>query len=241
MMTASGQIEETGSIGIIGAMDMEVQLLQEMMIPRATERTGGLEFSVGRIGDESCVVVQCGVGMVNAAACTQALIDNFDVRCVINTGVAGSLDESVGVGDLVIATDAVNWVMDVQNLGYEAGQTPGAPAPYWKTSDELRAAAEAAAQADGIDAHEGRVASGDRFVRDADEKAHIASTFGAVCCEMEGAAIAQVCDGNGVPCAILRVISDNADGSNAEDYPTFEAKAAKKCAALVSRLLSKLA
>lgn len=240
-MTASGPNNEAGSIGIIGAMDMEVQLLQEMMIPKATERTAGLEFSVGRISDEPCVVVQCGVGMVNAAACTQALIDNFDVHCIINTGVAGSLDGRVGVGDLVIATDAVNWVMDVQNLGYTAGQTPGSPSPYWKTADELWAAAKAAAQEDGIEAHEGRVASGDRFVRDADEKARIASTFGAVCCEMEGAAIAQVCDGNGVSCAILRVISDNADGSNAGDYPTFEAKAAKKCAALVSRMLPKLA
>lgn len=223
--------------GIIGAMDLEVELLKEAMVGATIETMGGCEYACGTIDGVPCVVVQGGVGMVNAAACTQALIDRFDVGCVVNTGVAGSLAAAVGVGDVVVATDAVNWAMDVRNLGYAPGQTPGLPSSFLPTSDALREAAVEAAQAEGAVAHEGRVASGDRFVRETAERQRIAETFDAVCCEMEGAAIAQVCQANGVPCAILRAISDTADGTNAVDYPTFEAAAAHQCAAITRRLI----
>lgn len=224
--------------GIIGAMDLEVELLRASMADAAMEAVGGCEYAHGRIDGVDCVVAQCGVGMVNAAACTQALVDRFQVGCVVNTGVAGSLAPAVGVGDVVVATDAVNWMMDVQNLGYAPGQTPGLPSASLPTSDKLRAAAVAAARAEGAAVCEGRVASGDRFVRSPAERQRIASTFGALCCEMEGAAIAQVCQANGVPCAIVRAISDTADGSDAVDYPTFEAAAARQCAAITRRLLA---
>ncbi len=223
--------------GIIGAMDLEVELLKEAMADAVIKTIGGREYAHGIIDGVPCVVVQCGVGMVNAAACTQALIDRFDAGCVVNTGVAGSLAPSVGIGDVVVAIDAVNWAMDVQNLGYAPGQTPGLPSAFLPASDALREAAVEAAQAEGAVAHEGRVASGDRFVREAAERQRIAETFGAMCCEMEGAAIAQICQANGVPCAILRAISDTADGTNAVDYPTFEAAAARQCAAIARRLI----
>ena len=223
--------------GIIGAMDLEVELLKEAMADANLETVGGCEYARGTIDGVSCVVVQCGVGMVNAAACTQALIDRFGVGCVVNTGVAGSLAPEVGVGDVVVATDAVNWAMDVQNLGYALGQTPGLPSAFLPTSSELREAAVEAAQAEGATVHEGRIASGDRFVREIAERQRIAATFDAMCCEMEGAAIAQVCQANDVPCIILRAISDTADGANAVDYPTFEAAAARQCAAITCRLI----
>ena len=223
--------------GIIGAMDLEVELLKEVMADAAVETIGGCEYASGTIDGVPCVVVQCGVGMINAAACTQALIDRFDVGCVVNTGVAGSLAPEVGVGDVVVATDAVNWVMDVQNLGYAPGQTPGLLSAFLPTSGELRETAAEAARAEGVSIHEGRVASGDRFVREASERQRIASAFDATCCEMEGAAIAQVCQANDVPCAIIRAISDTADGTNAVDYPTFEAAAARQCAAITRRLI----
>lgn len=226
--------------GIIGAMDLEVELLKEAIVGAVIEMIGGREYIRGSLDGAPCIVVQCGVGMVNAAACTQVLIDRFEVGCVVNTGVAGSLASSVGVGDVVVATDAVNWVMDVQNLGYAPGQTPGAESAFMSTSDPLRTAAVSAAQEEGATVYEGRVASGDRFVRDAAERQLIAQTFNAACCEMEGAAIAQVCQTNGVPCAILRAISDTADGSNAVDYPTFEAAAARQCAAITRRLIASL-
>ena len=223
--------------GIIGAMELEVELLKGAMADAAIETVGDCEYACGAIDGVPCVVVQCGVGMVNAAACTQALIDRFKVGCIVNTGVAGSLATEVGVGDVVVATDAVNWAMDVQNLGYAPGQTPGLPSAFLPTSDELREAAVEAAQAEGAAVHGGRIASGDCFVREAAERERIASAFDAMCCEMEGAAIAQVCQANDVPCAIIRAISDTADGTNAVDYPTFEAAAARQCAAITRRLI----
>lgn len=205
--------------------------------PRVT-RVAGMDFCEGTIGGVPCVVVRCGVGMVNAAACAQALIDRFAVNAVVNTGVGGSLDATIDIGDVVVATDAVNWPMDVANLGYAAGQTPGMDVLAFPADASLRAAAVTAARAEGVAAHEGRVASGDRFVRDAAEKERIATAFGARCCEMEGAAIAQVCHLNAVPCAIVRAISDKADGSDAVDYPVFEAAAARHCATLVRRMIA---
>lgn len=233
-----GRFEDARPIGIIGAMDLEVELLLGAMEDAATQMVAGRPCACGTIGGAPCMVVQCGVGMVNAAACAQALIDRFAVACVVNTGVAGSLSASVHVGDVVVAADAVNWMMDVQNLGYAPGQTPGSPSAAIPVDGPWRAQALAAARAEGACVHEGRIASGDRFVRDRSEKERIATTFQAVCCEMEGAAIAQVCHANGVPCVILRAISDNADGSDAVDYPTFEAEAARRCAAITRRLLA---
>ncbi|MCI8468043.1 MAG: 5'-methylthioadenosine/adenosylhomocysteine nucleosidase [Eggerthellaceae bacterium] len=262
--------------GIIGAMDVEVELLRAAMGPAASsgraagealeaavERdlvdagqtpldgdspalgatsrvtcVAGRDFWEGAIDGTPCVVVQCGVGMVNAASCAQALIDRFAVDAVVNTGVGGSLDARIDIGDVVVATDAVNWLMDVENLGYAPGQTPGMDVAF-ATDDALRAAAASAARAEGVTPHEGRVASGDRFVRDVADKERIAAVFGARCCEMEGAAIAQVCAANDVPCAILRAISDKADGSDAVDYPVFEEAAARHCAAITRRLLAR--
>ena len=231
------------TLGIIGAMDVEVALLKQHMEENGgmqASTAAGMEFFEGRIGDTHVVVVQCGVGMVNAATCTQALIDRFGVGCVLNTGIAGSLDASINIGDIVVATDAVNHIMDVSNLGYAAGQTPGCDVLAFPTSPALRKAIVAAAAKVGLTSHEGRVASGDCFVCTDAEKQRIVETFGAKCCEMEGAAIANVCYLSGVPCGVVRAISDKADGSSQMDYPTFEAQAARQCAALVVRTLHDL-
>ena len=202
-------------IGIIGAMDVEVELLKESMAAEGaieTSHTGQLSFFTGTLSGVPVVVAQCDVGMVNAAAHTQLLIDRFAVRGVVNTGVAGSLDASIDIGDIVVATDAVNHLMDVGNAAAELN----------------------------IQTWEGRVASGDVFVREDVDKNRIADTFDASCCEMEGAAIAQVCWLNRVPFAIVRAISDKADGTDYIDYPTFEAQAARQCAALVTRMIGHL-
>lgn len=230
-------------IGIIGAMDVEVDLLKENMAAEGaleTDTIGRLAFYKGTLSGTPVVVAQCDVGMVNAAAHTQLMIDRFSVRCVVNTGVAGSLDASIDIGDIVVATDAVNHVMDVGNLGYAPGQTPGLSTLAFPADEALRRAAEAAAGELGIQTWEGRVASGDVFVREDADKERIADEFDASCCEMEGAAIAQVCWLNDVPFAIVRAISDKADGTDYIDYPTFEAQAARQCAALVTRMIGRL-
>ena len=231
-------------IGIIGAMQVEVDLLKDAMEERGpvtVETVSGRDFYEGTINGMPTVVVQCGVGMVNAALCAQALINSFSVAAVVNTGIAGSLDASIDIGDVVVAKDAVNHIMDVQNLGYKPGQTPGIEPVALPASPVLRKAACSAAEEIGITVHEGRVASGDRFVRDEEEKKRIVDTFQASCCEMEGAAIAQACYLAQTPYVIVRAISDKADGSASVDYPTFEAKAARDCALLTMHLLSALA
>ena len=230
-------------IGIIGAMQVEVDLLKEAMEKHAAvsvETVSGRDFYEGTIDGMPVVVVQCGVGMVNAALCAQALINSFSVAAVVNTGIAGSLDASIDIGDVVVANDAVNHIMDVQNLGYKPGQTPGIEPVAFPASPVLRKAACQAAAELGITVHEGRVASGDRFVREEEEKKRIIDTFKASCCEMEGAAIAQACYLSETPYLIVRAISDKADGSASVDYPTFEAKAARDCALLTMHLLSAL-
>lgn len=224
-------------VGVIGAMDVEVETLVAAMPDARAVQHAGITFHEGTFGSTPVVVVQCAVGMVNAALCAQTLVDVFGVTHVVNTGVGGSLDATLDIGDVLVARDAVNHLMDVCNLGYAEGQTPGMDTLAFPCDEVLGAALAAAARAEGAVVHTGRVASGDRFVRDATEKERIARTFGAACCEMEGAAVAQTCYRNSVPCAVVRAISDKADGSDAVDYPVFEARAAALCAAIVARTL----
>ena len=176
--------------------------------------------------------------MVNAALCANTLINGFGATAVVNTGIGGSLDASIDIGDIVVAIDAVNHIMDVRNLCYQPGETPGLDTVAFPTDGSLRSEIMATAENLGIRARSGRVASGDRFVRDDAEKKRIVDTFGACCCEMEGAAIAQACYLAGIPCAIIRAISDKADGSASVDYPTFEAEAAHNSAALLAKVLA---
>lgn len=230
-------------IGIIGAMEVEVEYLKTTMKESGdcTSTThAGLEFFEGTLHGQPVVVVRSGIGMVNSAACTQILIDKFNVDAVINTGVAGSLDAKMDIGDVLIAESAVNHLFDLTNLGYDIGVVPGFATAEFPCDKTLGNALSIAAKQVGLKSFVGRVASGDCFVCSNSDKVRITSTFDAQCCEMEGAAMAQVCANNNVPCAIVRAISDKADGSSSVDYATFEAKAAKDCANLVEYALAEL-
>ena len=229
-------------LGIIGAMASEVELLHERMEVREVSRHIGIDYTVGVLEGCDVVVCQCGIGKVNAAICAAIMIDAFGVDAVINTGVAGSLDPTLDIGDLVVATDAVQHDLDVTALGYEVGLIPGEDALAFESSKTLRDALTAAASevAPDIRVVEGRVVSGDQFVASAQDKDRIVETFGGSCCEMEGASIAQVCHKADVPFCVVRAISDKADGSASLDYPTFQAQAAKNCAAIVCRMAATL-
>lgn len=231
------------ALGIIGAMDVEVELLRAHLDGVRVTCVGGMEFSEGRLGGTDAIVVRCGVGSINAAMCAQTLAVRFGADRVVNTGVAGSLDARVGIGDVVVSTDAVNYDMDVQNLGYRPGQCPGMDTLAFAADPTLRQAAVCAARTVAPEAgvFEGRVASGDKFVHEDAMRRWIAEEFGALCCEMEGAAIAQACHVNGIPFAIVRTISDEANGASATDYPAFERKMALRCAAIVERMAAGLA
>lgn len=233
---------KTAKIGIIGAMEVEVDYLKGRLEQATSQVIAGMEFVEGAFEGVPAVVVFCSVGKVNAGICVQILVDRFNVTSVINTGVAGSLDAVINIGDLVVSTDAVHHDMDVCNLGYKPGQVPGFETIFFPADDYLRmvvrqAAAEAAPD---ISVFDGRVASGDQFVRTNEEKQRIINTFAARCCEMEGAAIAHACFLNHIPFVIVRAISDKADGSDSELYPVFEEKAARHCAAIVECAVQKL-
>lgn len=230
-------------IGIIGAMDSEVNHLKAEISDAVPSEVLGLEFVSGTLAGVDVVVVRCGVGKVNAAMCAAALIDRFGVTHVVNTGVAGALDEWLDVCDLVVSTDAVQHDFDVTSLDYAPGEVPGLGCISFQADERLRAEASVAAVEVAGAAHvlEGRVCSGDRFVASTGEKRRITETFGGACCEMEGAAIAQACHVAGVPFVIVRAISDKADGSGSMTYAEFETKAADECAHVVEEMLSRLA
>ncbi|HBE07810.1 MAG TPA: 5'-methylthioadenosine/adenosylhomocysteine nucleosidase [Lachnospiraceae bacterium] len=237
-------------IGIIGAMDVEVAKLKaDMEVSRVVEKAS-MEFYEGKLNGKDVVVVKCGIGKVDAGNCVQILCDLFDVTHVINTGVAGSLDAAIDIGDIVVSEDAVFHDVDVTPLGYEVGEMPGVGTKFFPADqtlvEDIKKAAEVISSkvgsgdtvADNITLHFGRVCSGDQFLADDQKKNWIVDTFGGKCGEMEGAAIAQAAYLNKIPFVIIRAISDKADGSSSMEYPEFEKRAAKDCAAIVEEVVT---
>ena len=228
-------------LGIIGAMNVEVATLKEKMENTAVSTKAGMEFCQGILEGVPAVVVQCGVGKVNAAMCTQILCSVYGVTHLVNTGIAGSLCAELDIADLVVSTDAMYHDMDVNVFGYPIGQVPGMDVVAFPADEKLSACAFAAAEAvNPGHTKSGRVASGDQFVSRKEQKEHIIAVSGALCTEMEGAAIAHTAYRNNVPFVILRAISDKADDSANMDYPTFEALAAHRCAQVTMHLARQL-
>ena len=229
-------------LGIIGAMSIEVENLKMAMTDLKITEKAGMEFYEGKLENLPAVVVQCGVGKVNAALCVQVLCDLFNVTHVVNTGVAGSLCNDLDIGDFVVSSDAMYHDFDCApiNPNYAVGQVPGLPVRTFKADDLLIKMAFEAAQSVS-NAKIGRVASGDQFVCNKDKKNKIIADTTALCTEMEGAAIAHAAWRNGVPFVILRAISDKADDGAEMDYPTFELIAAQRSTTVTQTMAKKLA
>ena len=229
-------------IGIIGAMEVEVEALKSEMNVKNIVTKASMEFCEGTIGNTEVVIVRSGVAKVNAGICVQILVDLFDVTHIINTGVAGSLDARINIGDIVLSTDACYHDVDATVFGYKKGEVPQLGVHAFPADASLREAAKAAIKkaAPDLGVFEGRVCSGDQFVSSPDVKKAIIDEQGGMCTEMEGAAIAQGCYLNRIPFVIIRAISDKADGSDIVDYPVFEKKAAHDCAALVKEMISSI-
>lgn len=222
-------------LGIIGAMTIEVAKLKENMTDISVQNKAGMSFFDGKINGIPATIVMCGVGKVNAACCTQILIDLFNITHIINTGIAGSLDAKIDIGDIVIATDAIQHDMNVGYFGYAPGYIPGIDNSTFAADKELSSLAKKTCEEvnKDIKVFEGRVVSGDQFIADKKTKEYLVSTFHPSCTEMEGAAIAHVAYRNAVPFVIIRAISDKADDSASVDYPVFEKEAAMHSANLV--------
>ena len=230
-------------IGIIGAMEVEVEALKSEMNVKSVVTKASMEFCEGTIGNTEVVIVRSGVAKVNAGICVQILVDLFNVTHIINTGVAGSLDARINIGDIVLSTDACYHDVDATVFGYKKGEVPQLGIHAFPADASLREAAKAAIKkaAPDLGVFEGRVCSGDQFVSSPDVKKAIIDEQGGMCTEMEGAAIAQGCYLNKIPFVIIRAISDKADGSDIVDYPVFEEKAAHDCAALVKEMIVQFA
>ncbi len=197
-------------IGIIGAMELEVAELKSKTDVKNVVEKAGMKFHEGVLNGKDVVIVQCGIGKVNAGMCVQILADlfNMDVTALgYEPGIIPQMGTSFFKADRTLAQQAKAVCAEVNPE---------------------------------IDVYEGRVVSGDRFVSDRDTKDRLITLFNASCTEMEGAAIAHAAFLNKIPYVVLRAISDKADGSAHMDYPEFERAAAAHCAKLVENLVMKI-
>ena len=230
------------TIGIIGAMEEEVAVLKQEMNIEETVDYASMRFCKGTLCGKNVVIVRSGIGKVNAAICAQVLVDRFNVDILINTGIAGSLDAAIDIGDMVISTDLEEHDMDATIFGDPLGQVPRMDTfsfPAAASLIEKAVAANEEANPD-IKTFTGRIVSGDQFVSAAEVKEKLVKNFGGKCTEMEGAAIAHAAYLNKISCVIIRAISDKADNSATMDYPTFEKKAIEHSVRLVRNLLSRI-
>lgn len=229
-------------IGIIGAMELEVEELKaKMQVKRIVERAG-MKFFEGILSNTDVVVVQSGIGKVNAGICVQILADAFDITTVINTGVAGSLNNEVNIGDIIISSESQEHDMDVTALGYEPGIIPQMKESIFKADAKIAELAVAVCKEVNPDINvlTGKVVSGDQFISSKEQKEKLINVFHGDCAEMEGAAIAHAAFLNNIPYVVIRAISDKADGSAQMDYPTFEKAAAAHSAKLVEHLVARI-
>ena len=226
--------------GIIGAMDEEVDSLKREVKNATITSIAGMEFCEGTLDGENVVIVKCKMGKVNAGTCAQLLINLFGATRIINTGVAGSLDASIDIGDIVVSTDAVQHDFDLTPLGYAPGELDGIGSPALAADASMCASAVNAVKNCAPEVHvfEGRICTGDQFISSPEQKRVIVERFGGLCCEMEGGAIAQICCQNKVPFVIIRAISDKADGSAEMAFAQFLKIAAARCAAITHYMVS---
>lgn len=212
-------------IGIIGAMDIEVDGIVSSMTDVSKEIVSGITYYSGKLGEKNVVIAKCGIGKVFATICAQTMIIKFAPSLIINTGVAGSLSKELNVLDVAVASGVVQHDMDTSAIGDPRGLISGINVIYFNTDDKIVSVMQEATDLVGCRSKVGIIASGDKFMADLEEKQSIAREFNAVACEMEGGAIGHTCYVNNVPFGIIRAISD---GEGAEmDYATFAGLAAQ--------------
>lgn len=230
-------------IGIIGAMDVEVRALKEIMEDCDIEKISSVDFFKGKISGLDTVVATAGVGKVNAAVCAQTMILKYSPDYLINIGVAGGLSPELGIGDIAVADTVVEHDMDTTPLGDAPGFITGLDTVYINCSKKLSEMMYKASKSiDGINTVCGTIASGDQFIASNEQREKIKNTFkNTVAAEMEGASIGHVCKMNGVEFGVLRAISDGANSDSKMDFPTFTQMAAKNSIKIILELIKELA
>ena len=214
-------------IGIIGAMAPEVEGLVSALSEKKEQTFSGITFYCGVLEGKRVVIARCGIGKVFAAICAQTMILNYAPRLIVNTGVGGAVAAGLSTGDVVIAESLVQHDMDTSAIGDPKGLVSGINVISFEADKRAGEILLSAAKKLGLFARLGRIATGDKFIASKEEKDRIVADFGADACEMEGCAVAQVAYVNSTPFAVVRAISDSADGEATMDYPTFLPIAAK--------------
>lgn len=227
-------------IGIIGAMDVEVNSLKALIENKQTKTISGIEYVWGYIYNKEVVVAKCGIGKVFASICAQTMILNFNPEYIINTGVAGTLTNALSVGDIAISDNVVQHDMDTSPLGDPVGLISGINVINFNANEHLVKTAEAILKENNFNFKTGVIASGDQFIALKEQKDAIIKNFNAIACEMEGASIGHTCYVNNVGFIVIRAISDSADDSATLDYPTFLKKAAENSFKITLSLISRI-
>lgn len=213
------------TIGIIAAMTLELEKLQQAMEAPTSQTISGITFVKGAIEGRNVVAAVCGIGKVFAAMCTQTMILCYSPDCIINIGVAGTLTPDLGVMDIAIGENVCQHDMDTSALGDPVGLVSGINQIYFPGDANIIESLAKCADACGFRHKAGTIASGDQFIHTPEKKAFLRETFSAIAAEMEGASVGHVCTVNSVPFAVLRTISDGDGGTM--DYNTFAALAAQ--------------
>jgi adenosylhomocysteine nucleosidase len=233
---------DMNKIGIIGAMDEEVNIIKGQMLRVTVKTIASMDFYEGTFNGKEVVVVRCGIGKVNAAICTQILADLYHIDAVINTGVAGSLRNEIDIADIVLSTDTQQHDMDATGFGYGLGVIPRMERSIFEADKQMIDLAKAVCTEviPNVGVHTGRIVSGDQFISDSGKKTWLVENFDGYCTEMEGAAIAQTAHLNQIPFLIIRAISDKADHSAEMTYSEFEEIAIKNTVKLLNGLVEKI-
>lgn len=226
-------------IGIIGAMQPEVEAIIAALTDRQSETVSGITFHTGVIAGKRVAVAKCGIGKVFAALCAQTMILKYSPDLLVNTGVGGAIGGGLRCGDVVIADRLCQHDMDTSAIGDPKGLVSGINMIYFEADSRARELLLREGISIGLSVKSGTVATGDRFIADANDKQRIATDFSATVCEMEGCAIAQTAFVNGTPFAVVRAISDSADGEATMDYPTFLSLAAANSTRLTLALVER--
>ena len=224
-------------IGIIGAMTPEVDGLIALLDGHESETVSGVTYHTGMLGGKRVAIARCGVGKVFAAICAEAMIIKYSPRLIINTGVGGALAGGLKTTDIVIADKLCQHDMDTSPLGDPKGLISGINKIYFDADARAVEILKVESKRLSLNATVGAVASGDKFVADKSDKERIVSEFNAIACEMEGAAIAHTAFVNDTAFAVVRAMSDSADGDATMDYPTFLPIAAKNSTSLTLALI----
>ncbi len=213
------------AIGIIVALDLELENIEREMSDISIVELSGMKFITGTLEGKKVVVARSGVGKVFAAICTQTMILGFSPSVIVNVGVAGGLTKDLTIGEIVIAKDVVQHDMNTTALGDELGLISGIDLVHIPTDEKVTALLEKVTKELNVYHKIGTIATGDAFINTNEMRKFLVETFDASACEMEGAAVVQTCYVNKIPCSVLRSISDSGDDHSHTDYQTF-AKAA---------------